>query len=264
MTRADWGLPSSWKLIEDWCRKPFTHGRPLDSHVKKSSKYDHMDFTKPGTKEFWASFPSRAIPEKVSTRIDVDWLEAEIESLEDSMTVHERDMATRAIRQLREGAPAYQIADLPGEIMKNSASITKCGAAFTETLEQWIIDGYVAGPFMEPPLADFRANSLMAVEQKDKIRPVVNMSHPKGRSFNDNVDKLAVGKATMSSAKQFGQTVRAAGRGAIMSKMDMKDAYKLVPAQCRDYRLQGSTGMGHTSLRPSRCSGQTRLWTTSI
>ena len=198
-----------------------------------------MDFSKPGTKEFWHSFPSRAIPEEVSTRIDVDWLEAEVKSLEDSMTVHERDMAHKAIRQLREGAPAYQIADLPGEIMKNSASITKCGAAFTETLEQWIEDGYVAGPFMEPPLAGFRANSLMAVEQKDKIRLVINMSHPKGRSFNNNVDKQVVGKATMSSARQFGQAVKAAGRGAIMSKMDMKDAYKLVPARCQDYRLQG-------------------------
>ncbi len=107
MTRADLGLPISWRLIEDWCHKPFTYGRPLDSHVKKTSKYDHVDFSKPGTKEFWASFPSRAIPEKVSTRIDVDWLEAEVESLEAEMTVHEKDMAHKAIRQLRVGAPAY-------------------------------------------------------------------------------------------------------------------------------------------------------------
>ncbi len=107
MTRADWGLPSSWKLIEGWCRKPFTYGRPLDNHGTKTSKYDHVDFSKPGTADFWASFPSRAIPEKVSTIIDVDWLEAEIESLEASMTEHERDMAHKAIRQLRVGAPAY-------------------------------------------------------------------------------------------------------------------------------------------------------------
>ena len=49
---------------------------------------------------------------------------------------------------------------------------------------------------------------------------------------------MSVVRATML-AKQFGQAIRAAGNEAIMSKMGMKDAYKLVLAQCKEYILQG-------------------------
>jgi hypothetical protein len=109
----------------------------------------------------------------------------------------------------------------------------------TEAVRDWVAGGVVAGPFKTPPLPNFRANCIMAVARKAKIRPVVNLSSPKGASFNDNIDKLSVMKVRMSSAAQFGQSVRAAGQGARITKLDMKDAYKLVPAKTSDYRLQG-------------------------
>ena len=79
----------------------------------------------------------------------------------------------------------------------------------------------------------------MTIEQKDKIRPVLNLSYPKNKSFNDNIDEDAVKKVTMSSAKQFGQSLLNMGVGARMSKHDMRDAYKIVPAKKEDWRLQG-------------------------
>jgi hypothetical protein len=36
-------------------------------------------------------------------------------------------------------------------------------------------------------LPNFRVNPLMAVDQGEKIRLVINMSSPKGNSFNDNI-----------------------------------------------------------------------------
>jgi hypothetical protein len=48
-----------------------------------------------------------------------------------------------------------------------------------------------------------------------------------------------VGKVNMSTAQQFSYTVLEAGPGALMSKQDMKDVYKLVPAKLQDRRLQG-------------------------
>ena len=48
----------------------------------------------------------------------------------------------------------------------------------------------------------------------------------------------------MSSPKQFGQSVLKAGTGALMSKMDMKDAYKNVPAKVKDLQLQGFSWLG--------------------
>jgi hypothetical protein len=48
----------------------------------------------------------------------------------------------------------------------------------------------------------------------------------------------------MSSAAQVGQSIRAAGQGARLTKLDMKDAYKLVPAKRADFRLQGFEWQG--------------------
>jgi hypothetical protein len=85
----------------------------------------------------------------------------------------------------------------------------------------------------------FRSNSIMAVDQKAKVCLVMDMSRPEGRSFNSNLTKDVLDKVSMSTAKQFGYSVREAGIGAIMSKLDMKDAYKLIPAKKANWKLQG-------------------------
>ena len=239
VTRADLGLPKDWSKVESWCRKPFRFGPPLDRKERKLTEFDHVDFTKPAEGEFWEKFPSRSMPDTAVTRIDVDKFEELVHTMEGKMTIHEKDMAYKAIKNLKEGAPAHQLTDLPGITVKNAPSIAKCAPEFTETLKKWVEAGFVAGPFTEKPALDLRVNSLMAEEQKDKVRPVLNMSSPKGRSFNDNINKDKVGRSPMSSARQFGQALKKSGRGSIISKMDMKDAYKLIPARPGDFRLQG-------------------------
>ena len=239
MTRKDLGLPDRWETVENWCRKPFRFGPPIDVKERKPTSFDHVDFSRPGTEEFWREFPSRELPDRPTTRINVTRLEELINEWDSHMTIHERDMAQKALKYLKEGAPAYQMSELPGISVKNAPSIMKCAPEFTETLKKWVEAGYAAGPFREMPLQNMRLNSLMAEEQKDKVRPVLNMSSPKGRSFNDNVDRNKLGRTTMSSAKQVGQALRKSGKGSLMSKMDMRDAYKLIPAKPEDYRLQG-------------------------
>ena len=96
----------------------------------------------------------------------------------------------------------------------------------------------------------------MAIEQKDKVRPVLNMSYPEGSSFNDNLDVDVLPKVKMSSARQFGQSVLRAGKGALMSKMDMRDAYKHVPAKVEDFRLQGMQWLGAYFVDTQQIFGQ--------
>jgi hypothetical protein len=108
-------------------------------------------------------------------------------------------------------------------------------------LREWVAAGVVASPFTSPPLPGFQANCLMENARKNKVRPVVNLSSPKGASFNNNIEQTGVMKVTMSSAPQFGQSMLAAGPGA---KLDMKDAYKQVPAKVKAFRLQGMEWQG--------------------
>ena len=79
----------------------------------------------------------------------------------------------------------------------------------------------------------------MVKEEKSKVRPVLNVSSPPGRSFNENIDQASMERVYMSSAQKFSYSVIKAGKGGIMTKFDMKDAYKNVPCNIEDLRLQG-------------------------
>jgi hypothetical protein len=61
----------------------------------------------------------------------------------------------------------------------------------------------------------------------------------------------------MGTAKQFSFLIREAGHHAIMTKDDMKDAYKLVPIRKKDWRLQGMTWLGKFFLETQLVFGAT-------
>ena len=245
MSRNSLGLPTSWHTVDKWIRSPFIFGPPNKPvYSKKSTKWDKVDFSKKADKEFWKEFPHRPLPTKPSTRVNIPALKKRIYDVRNKFTVHQMDAGRETVQNLTEGAPSHQLRQLKGGLLRNASSSKQHGPVFTSVLFDWLEGELVAGPFPSPPLPEFRANSLMAVEQKGKIRPILNMSYPEGDSFNDNVDEDAVTKVTMSSAKQFGQSILRAGRGALMSKMDMRDAYKHVPAKVSDFRLQGFHWLG--------------------
>ena len=155
------------------------------------------------------------------------------------MTSSEVRRADKVIRDLESGAGAYQKSELPPLSSYNARSAYENGALLTDTIATWVKKGFVAGPFDVPPMAGFRANPLAAVVRNGKVRPILNMSGPKGRSFNENVDKSRLERLHMGTARQFGGALLDAGQDAVFSKFDLQDAYKLVPAKVKDYRLQG-------------------------
>ena len=114
----------------------------------------------------------------------------------------------------------------------------------TDKIATWIKKGFVAGPFEHPPVEGFRANPLAAVKRNGKVRPILNMSGPRGKSYNDNVNEMKMEKVHMSTAKSFSYGLREAGEGAVFSKFDVCDAYKLMPAKPGDFWLQGFAWLG--------------------
>jgi hypothetical protein len=78
----------------------------------------------------------------------------------------------------------------------------------TDKIASWVSTGYVAGPFKTTPVPGFRANPLMAVVRKGTVRPIINLSAPKGASFNDNVNTYKLEKVHMATAQSFGYAVR--------------------------------------------------------
>jgi len=123
--------------------------------------------------------------------------------------------------------------------VKNTPSTAENGREVADTIATWLKKGFVSGPFLEPPLNNFRVNCLMAVNQGSKVRPILNISLPEKCSFNDNVDEYQLEKVRMSTAKSFSHAILSAGRNSTLYKTDVRDAYKLVPAKLEDLRLQG-------------------------
>ena len=242
------GFPDS-DVAEVWINREIGISLPAEP-VQKGGEFKNKEvpildsYEVPPDQSFWDKFPRRELPDSASTRVNVEALKKHVKLTREKMTVSELKRAEKTLTDLSEGAGAFQVKNLPPLISENARSAYENGALLTDTIATWVKKGFVAGPFDTPPLVGFRANPLAVTVRNGKIRPILNMSGPVGRSFNDNVDERKLEKLRMGTAKQFGNAVRKAGENARFSKFDLQDAYKLVPAKKEDFRLQGFRWLG--------------------
>ena len=155
-----------------------------------------------------------------------------------------RKTAKQALNRLKGKLPVGLLKNLDGVTCKNAHSAVENGKFMTDQIANWIKKKFVAGPFAKPPVKGFRVNPLMAAVQKTKVRPIMNLSSPKGGSFNKAVDMCNVQKLTMSSPRLFANSLVKAGPGAVFAKSDIQDAYKLIPAPVPEWRLYGFKWLG--------------------
>ena len=74
--------------------------------------------------------------------------------------------------------------------------------------------------------------------QPGKWRLIVDLSHPKGHSVNDGVDP-GLCSLTYASVDAAAAMVLAVGRGAVLAKLDIASAYRIVPVHPDDRPLLG-------------------------
>ena len=67
----------------------------------------------------------------------------------------------------------------------------------------------------------------------------MNLSAPEGNAFNDFIIPEKVNKIIMSSPAIVAEKLSKLGKGTVMSKMDHKSAYKLIPTKIDHLFLQG-------------------------
>jgi hypothetical protein len=176
----------------------------------------------------WEGFPSN-YPSELKRSVKIGALKRYVEHCWNSWTLPQKRTAEKLLKTLDGKTPAPLKFNLPALVEKNAPSAVENVEFMTDVLATWIKKGFVAGPFPTIPCADFRANPLMAAVQKTKVRPILNLSAPKGRSFNDAVNEWEVENLMMSTPKLFRESLVKAGKGALFSKTDIQDAYKLIP-----------------------------------
>ena len=99
--------------------------------------------------------------------------------------------------------------------------------------------GRILGPFDAPPLPNFRCSDLGLVPKHDGgWRMIYHLSAPHGYSINDHINPDAYSLSYCSVDNAYA-IVNLLGTGALMSKIDLKNAFCLIPIHPNDWNLLG-------------------------
>ena len=97
--------------------------------------------------------------------------------------------------------------------------------------------GRMAGPYTALPLPDLRCSGLGVVPKKDGgWRTICDLSSPPGASINDFIDpqRYSLRYCTIDAAVAILNTI---GPGALMGKIDLKNAFRIMPVRRKDWHL---------------------------
>lgn len=124
-------------------------------------------------------------------------------------------------------------------VARNLVSALQHPVAVEEELRLEMEAGRVHGPFLGPPLPNFRTSGLGVVPKKNgKWRVILHLSAPAGVSINDSISKeeYTLHYISMDDAVKM---VHGHGPAALMAKIDLKSAFRMVPVRPNDWNLLG-------------------------
>jgi len=190
------GLPDSWVTVQNWIddtrELPATRAETavqapiVHEEVPMLGNYDNDPSV-----NFWKTFPVN-YPKNMAKNVNRKMLKTLVQKFWFQWSLPERMVAKNALLRLKGKIPVSFLKPLNGNFTKNAKSAIHNGRRMTDAIVGWIKKGFVAGPFTTAPLKGFRVNPHMAAVQKTKVRPIMNLSSPKGASFNDAVDPYQV------------------------------------------------------------------------
>ena len=105
------------------------------------------------------------------------------------------------------------------------------------------------GPFNHSLVPMVHVNRLGAVPKSipGKYRLIVNLSHPEGQSVNDGISE-ALSSLSYVSVERAAQTVLKLGRGTLLAKVDIRNAYRNIPVHPDDHWLLGMSWRGEVFI----------------
>ena len=129
-------------------------------------------------------------------------------------------------------------------ICKNLLSAVRKPDVVRDLLSKELSKGYLIGPFDKPPFNIYRINPLGIAERKysKKQRLIVDLSAPHNNdthfSLNSLIDKseYSVSYTRIDDAIEI---IKRLGRGSLMNKTDIVDAFKLLPIRVDLWRFHG-------------------------
>lgn len=121
----------------------------------------------------------------------------------------------------------------------NSVSARVHCAVLREQISKEIRLGHSAGPFASPPFPNFVSSALgVCPKHNGGFRVILDLSRPSGNSINDFIDPEWF-PLTLCGVDDAVNLLVKHGRGSLMSKLDIKHAFRLIPVRQQDWRLLG-------------------------
>ena len=135
----------------------------------------------------------------------------------------------------------YNGPQLPSHLA-NHPSANKNPRTVDEMILKEIKLNRVAGPFDTPPFDNLICSPLALIEKKEsgKYRLIHNLSFPRDKSINAHIDK-SLAAVKYETFDYFINLVQEVGRGAMMAKCDIEEAFRFIPINPDDYHLLGFT-----------------------
>ena len=112
--------------------------------------------------------------------------------------------------------------------------------AVSKYLEEEIAKGRIIGPLNARSLPEVHVSPFGVIPKGStgKWRLIVNLSAPEGRSVNDGIQEKWCSLSYIS-VDDAARTILEKGRGALMAKVDIKSAFRIVPVHPEDRWLLG-------------------------
>ena len=107
-------------------------------------------------------------------------------------------------------------------------------------------EGRMIGPFRPGQIPDLHVNRMGVIPKghiPGRWRLITDLSHPKGSSVNDGISPDLC-SLRYTSVQRVARTAMLLGKGALMAKLDIKAAYRLVPVHPDDRPLLGIEWQG--------------------
>ena len=123
---------------------------------------------------------------------------------------------------------------------KNLKSATENEHIIQRTIQSEVNKKRVEGPFSKPPMPNLQCSPLGLVPKKEagEFRMIYHLSHPEGASINDGIppEQCSVQYQSVDDAVCI---IKKYGKGALMAKTDIEQAFKIIPIHPSDFELLG-------------------------
>lgn len=114
--------------------------------------------------------------------------------------------------------------------VENLSSVNMNKEIVRSKIEKEVVAGRVAGPFVQPPFEDFRISPLGFIPKKaaSEFRLIHHLSFPEDYSLNDELNRELC-SVSYSSFDEAVSLLNGFGRNCLVSKADIKSAFRLLP-----------------------------------